>query len=268
MRRYNLAYYFLTMLLIMGGFAAMAQNSYGLIILGLVAVSFGLIFLYQLFQQASQRVPHKADRMIEWTCLFLCAVIFACKLFYIEFPFLDSLFQLSEIVLIVIYTGRLISQYRLFRTSQSLLAIRLLIFYGSVILFIAGLITVSFNALIGITAGAVGLILFIAFLLLGLIKKQFSVKGEDLSATTVIARRSTASLLLASLLSIFTLYWGLTHTGILPQLYSDKYPQAYFEMIDQAATGKEKPVDGTYRYQVFKKNYDEFVKRMGDQNAK
>jgi hypothetical protein len=57
------------------------------------------------------------------------------------------------------------------------------------------------------------------------------------------------------------LYFGLSGTGILPKLYSNKFPQAYFEMVNNAETGKEKPVNGEFKYQEFKKSYDQFVEK-------
>ena len=67
--------------------------------------------------------------------------------------------------------------------------------------------------------------------------------------------------LLLSLFIIFSLYYGLSGSGILPKLYSDKFPQAYYELVNNAETGKEKPVNGKYKYEEFRKMYDQFVER-------
>ena len=44
MKNYYTIYYLLVMLLILGAFASMAQNGYGIAIIGGVALTFGLIF--------------------------------------------------------------------------------------------------------------------------------------------------------------------------------------------------------------------------------
>jgi hypothetical protein len=54
---------------------------------------------------------------------------------------------------------------------------------------------------------------------------------------------------------------GLTRIGVLPSMYSDEYPQAYFKLVNKAETGKEKPVNGKYRHQEFKEKYDDFLER-------
>jgi len=67
-------------------------------------------------------------------------------------------------------------------------------------------------------------------------------------------------LLLISLFFIFFLYYGFTGIGTLPRIYSDEYPQAYFELVNNAETGKEAPVNGKYKHEEFKEKYDRFVK--------
>jgi hypothetical protein len=67
--------------------------------------------------------------------------------------------------------------------------------------------------------------------------------------------------LLLTLFILFTLYVGLTGAGVLPRLYSDNYPQAYYKLVNEAETGKEKPTDGRYRYENFKTAYDQFVEK-------
>jgi len=59
---------------------------------------------------------------------------------------------------------------------------------------------------------------------------------------------------------LFSLYFGLNRVGVLPPIYSDEYPKAYFELIDQSATGKEKPVNGKYKYQEFIEKYHQFLR--------
>jgi hypothetical protein len=44
-------------------------------------------------------------------------------------------------------------------------------------------------------------------------------------------------------------------------MYSDEYPQAYFKLVNNAETGKEKPVNGKYKHQEFKRRYDDFVEK-------
>ncbi len=64
-----------------------------------------------------------------------------------------------------------------------------------------------------------------------------------------------------TLFVLFTAYMGLTKINILPKMYSDEYPQAYFELVKQAEAGEEKLVNGEYKHEEFKEMYDGFVSR-------
>jgi hypothetical protein len=67
---------------------------------------------------------------------------------------------------------------------------------------------------------------------------------------------------------ISSFYIVFTSTGILPKLYSDEYPQAYFELVNKAETGDEKAVSGRYKDEDFKKMYDDFLSRNMTKNVK
>ena len=92
MKKYNTIYYLLFILLIMGAFASMAQNSYGLKIMGGVAFVFGLLFLIEFISVLSEKGKKDIYRLIEPACLLTLSIIFALRVFYIHFPFVEWLF--------------------------------------------------------------------------------------------------------------------------------------------------------------------------------
>jgi hypothetical protein len=118
------------------------------------------------------------------------------------------------------------------------------------------MVTITFTPGLARWAGACALILAFVFLVASLFQRHFLVDGETQSVFSMIARFKDRFYLLLSLFIIFSLYFGLAGSGILPKLYSNKFPQAYFELVSKAETGKEKPANGEYKYQVFKKMYD------------
>jgi hypothetical protein len=44
-------------------------------------------------------------------------------------------------------------------------------------------------------------------------------------------------------------------------MYSDEFPQAYFELVQQAELGKEQPINGKYRHEEFKEKYELLISR-------
>jgi hypothetical protein len=261
MKSYNTFYYLLTVLLIMGAFASMAQNSYGIQILSGVCIAFGLIFLFQFIKQLQNKDHKDISLLIEFSALFLLSFIFAFRIFFINVPFIEWVFGLAGIALALVYLKKMIFSFKLYESKNKLLAILVFAFHLSIMLFITSLITVPFAPRFAELAGAAAVILIIGFLIAGLLKRKFSVDGEKISAFAVIGSFKDRSVLLLSLFIIFSLYLGFTSTGILPKLYSDEYPQAYFELVNKSETGNEKAVNGKYKYEEFKKMYDEFVSR-------
>jgi hypothetical protein len=66
-------------------------------------------------------------------------------------------------------------------------------------------------------------------------------------------------MLLVCIFTIMVLYTGLTRVGLLPTMYSDDFPQAYFRMVN--ADNSKKETNGKYKHQEFKEQYEAFLKK-------
>ncbi len=260
MRRYNALYYLLFILLIMGAFAAMAQNSYGLKIMGGVAFAFAFLFLWQLIEVARSKI--KADRLvlIELTGLFFLSAIFGLRIFYIRFPFVEIIFAVAGITLVLYYLRKMLSRYQQSKTINSWLANMMLVFHFSIMLFLISLALVPFISRISEWAGIAAFVFLIIFIAGGFIRKQSWVDGRKISAFGMITTYKDHSLIIVSICLLFSLFVGLNRIGLMPSIYSNQFPQAYFKLVNDATTGKEKPVNGKYKYEEFREKYDLFLK--------
>ena len=92
MKSYNTIYYLLTVMLILGGFASMAQNDYGMLILSGVSIAFALIFLVQLIRTFSSGMVTDPSLRLEFFALFLLADLFALRIFSTLHSFLEWFF--------------------------------------------------------------------------------------------------------------------------------------------------------------------------------
>ncbi|MEJ0081733.1 MAG: hypothetical protein WDM78_12490 [Puia sp.] len=261
MKSYNTVYYLLTVLLIMGGFASMAQNSYGMPIISAVCVAFGLIFFIQFIQALWGNEPNRTEQAVEFFVLFILAIIFTLRTLQIYFPFIEWIFIAAAVILALNYLTRLRHWFRQINGENKTLATLILIAYLSIVLFCIAMVEITFKPRIARWTGGLAMVLVFVLLLSGLFKRHFMFEGESKSVFSIIAGFKDRLYLLLSLFIIFSLYFGLSGANILPKLYSNKFPQAYFEMVNNAETGKEKPVNGEFKYEEFKKNYDLFVER-------
>ena len=267
MKNYNTFYYLLFVLLIMGAFASMAQNSYGLTILGTTAIVFGLIFLYQFIMAYRKKEKINPANQVELLSLSLLSFLFALRIFHIHFPYVEWLFSFTALTLGMVYIKNMIERYTMTKGKNSTLAFILLIFYGSLVLFIFSFVLAPFVPGFAVYAGGGGFILLLVFLVSLFLKKDLKIEGEKVAVVKMIARYRDRSLLLISLFFIISLYFGFTELKILPPLYSDQLPQAYYELVGNAESGKEMPVNGRYKHEEFKERYELFLKRnmSGDQ---
>ena len=239
----------------------MAQNSYGLKILGGVFIGFGVIFLFQLAQNVQKKDDKDIGTLIELPALFLLSIIIALRVFHIHFIYIEWIFALAGLALIIVYINKMINSFQSLQQENIFLAILVLIFQLCIVLFTISLIAVPFIPELSVVIGATALILLIGGIVTVFVRRQFLVEGNNISVFTAIGRFKDRSILLLSLFLISSLYLGFTNIGVLPILYSDEYPQAYFELVNKAEAGKEKAVNGRYKHEDFKKMYDDFLSK-------
>ena len=259
MKKYNTAYYLLFVLLTMGGFAAMAQNDYGITILGIVAFSFGLLFAIQLVSFLNKKSELDNWTAIELVCLILLSSIMGLRVFYIHFAFVEYSFVLAGALLVFVWSWRLIKTYVEVKKVNSRLRWILVLFHSSIIFYLTSTVMVPFFPAMAEPLGVMAFVLCLLFLIGAAFHKGFMLNGENISAFMFVGRFKDRSVVLLSLFIMFTLYMGLTKVGALPKIYSDEYPQSYFQLVDRAERGKEKSVNGKYKYEEFKKMYEQFV---------
>lgn len=260
MKRYNTIYYLLFILLVTGAFASMAQNSYGLKIMGGVAFAFGLIFLVELISVFVQKESKNAFIWMELACLSALSFIFALRVFNLRFAFIEECFAAGGSLLVLLYLRKMLLRFREFRSQNNFLSVLSLVFHLSMILFLISLVMFPFKPKIAEIAGSSAFVLLLIFIIAGLLKKKVLVEGEKVTAFTMIKEFKDHSIIVISLFIIFSLYVGLHSVGVLPGIYSDEYPQAYYDLVNKAASGKDKPVAGKDKYEIFKEKYDQFLK--------
>lgn len=261
MKKLNALYFLLFILLVMGAFASMAQNSYGLKIMGGVSFVFGLLFIVEFISLIRKEEKKDLFLLAELLGLATIAVLFGLRIFYIHFNNVELLFTAAAILLMGIYLRKMLIRYNYFKEKSKLLAILMIIFHLSIALFLLSLALVPFTATTAEYAGIGAFVLLLFFLVIGFLKKNMLMEGEKISAFTMVARFKDHSIIIASLIIMFSFYVGFNKIGILPGIYSDEFPKAYFELVNKATSNKEKPVDGKYKFEEFKKQYDQFMRQ-------
>jgi hypothetical protein len=261
MSRYNPYYYILFVLIILSAFASMAQNYYGIKILGTAALAFGLIFLLQLREDLKSKHLNKWVVIAELTGLTVISIILCLRIFFIRFPFVEFIFGVSGLLVIISYVVRIIDVWKKIRLKSFVLTMLLISFLASITSYTISMTIVPFYPLIADPFGVAGFILFIAFVVGGFMQKHIILNGDRITVFSYIAKIRDRSIVLLALFILFTSYIGLTKYDIIPTMYSDQYPQAYFELVTKTETGAENTKQGKNNHEEFKAQYDKFIER-------
>ncbi len=261
MKNYTTLYYLLFVLLILGAFASMAQNSYGMVLLGSVAGLFSILFFYQLFESLNIKGKKNILIVAEFLCLGIMALLITLRIFNIYLPPAEILFTLAGLALAIIYMSKIFSTQRALKNKGISMTLPVMAYYASLGFFFLSLIAFTMLPLPSFIMGVTAFMLLVLFLIITVVKKETIIEGESFSLVKVIKGMKDQSIILLSLFFIFTLYIGLSNASILPKLYTDQFPQAYYGLLRDADTRKELPVNGMYRHDAFKKNYVAFVNK-------
>ncbi len=262
MKKFNPVYYLLFILFVMGAFASMAQNSYGLKIMGGVAFAFSFLFLIQLIDILRKNGKKDILVIAELTGLLILSALFGLRVFYIHFPYVEYVFSATALLLVVVYLRKLMLRFRQYKTRSNMLAFLVLGFHLSIILFLLSLAAVPFAQKTSELLGFGALVLLLFFLLRGFFRGDLLVEGEHMTAFKMVRQFKDHSIIILSLFLLMAIYIGFNRIGVLPGIYSDEFPRSYFQLVNNAATGKEKPVEGIYKHELFKEKYDRFIKNI------
>jgi hypothetical protein len=257
-------YYLLFVLLIMGGFSAMAQNNYGSFIMGGVAITFSMLFLIQLISLLKSKGKVDWLNFTELMALIVIGGILAMRIFYIRFDFVEQIYGVAAFGLFIVYCIKLITYQKQVRPKAATMANYLALFHLSMAFFTLSLASTPFIPIYAEWAGIAGFAILLAFIALGALSKPMLIDGNKISLFRFVNRIKDRSVLLASLFILFSLYLGLTKFDIIPTMYSDEYPQAYFKMLN---TGNKELTDGKEPVSPdeFIKAYDQFVKKYSNE---
>lgn len=253
-------------LIILGLFATMAQNSYGLTLMGISCFGLALLFLAQL----SWRVIEDSGiekkgiiRHIELLLLSVLLLIFGFRVFYIKLPFSEIIFMMLCVLLILTYITVIFQINQTTGNENPSLARNAIFYYSSIIIFLISLGTRVLSPSLSATIGAFGFLVALPFLISVFGRKKYDYQDGTITVFEFIASSGNKALMLFLFFVLSSIYIVLSNFRIIPRIGNADKPPTYIELINNAETGKEKPVNGKYEHEIYKEYLDKFVLRHG-----
>jgi hypothetical protein len=255
-------------LILLGLFAVMAQNSYGFPLMGVSCFGLALLYFLQAGWKAIEDYSSLDKKDItavsELLLLAFLSLLFGFRAFYINLPFSDIIFTAICSLLIIVYL--IIASYILNATKSENpeLAGTLIFFYSSILIFLLSLGLRIINPSLSAAAGALGIMASLPFIISLLRNRKYEYSGKSVTLLQfILASRNKAGMLF--LFFIFSaVYVGLSNFKVIPSIENADKPKTYIELINQAETGKEKPVNGKFKHEIYKEAMDKFVERHGN----
>jgi hypothetical protein len=262
MKKLNSIFFLLFLLLITGGFAAIARNAYGVQLLGWSTVGFAFFCLIGLFLSLNKSEIDKPS-VLEFNTLTLNLTNSSMRVFLYHFVYVELIFSSAGIVLILVYGWHTFNSYKTVRSNNAPLFMSMALFYTCIGIFTLSLVLNPISASIAEITGFIGFITFILAVLSTLRIKAISVKNGEISITKYLAIQPNRATLLLSLFLLFSLYTGANMFNIVPDIQSSTMPQGYYELVREAENGMDKAADGKYRYQVYREHMEKFMQNQG-----
>ena len=258
-------------LILLGLFAIMAQNNYGSALMGLSC--FGLAILY--FSQVIWKVIEdfsgldKKDitRMAELLLLSFLIMLFGFRVFYINLPYSDLIFITLCTLLLIEYFLIAAGIYNIVKNENHALARHVVYFYLSILIFLLSLGTRIINPSLSAVIGTMGFFASVPFLVALIRQKQYDYYGKSITIFQLIVSSGNKAGMLFLFFVFSVIYIGLSNFRIIPKIENADKPRTYIELINQAETGQEKPVDGKYGHEIYREQMDKFLARHGNINA-
>jgi len=241
----------------------MAQNAYGIKLMGGVATVFCILFIFQAVEYFKKDTA-KTIPLIELICLAVLSGIISLRIFYIHFLYAELLFGLAGFTLFIVYAIKLVSIYPRIRNENTFLSWMVLLFFGSLSLFVLSLTITPFIPWLAEPAGMAAFVLILLFAAASLTKREVLYEGENVNALKIAVHAEPRALMLLSLFVLFSLYIGLNKVNLIPAIYSDEFPSTYFDLVNRAEIGEDEPSDGQYKHERFKQEYDKFIEKHSD----
>jgi hypothetical protein len=253
------------MVMVTGAFASMAQNNYGLKLVGYSCVGFAFLFFFEaLFDWKKKNELSPLARTLNFIELIVLgglATLLFFRSFFIDFNGSASTFTILLIVLTALYTIYLLRFIgRWWAKSKSLSAGLILYFLVLIFFLTSSILAIGLHS-ISYFIGATGVACLLAFIVWVILSKRILVEGESTSIIAHIWKMRNKSIVVLVASLVVGSYFVLNRSNFIPPLYTSEKPAGYLELVKQSEEGKEKTEEDGNLYKLFDDRYQSFLRK-------
>jgi hypothetical protein len=242
------------LLLVMGAFAAMALNNYGIVLMSYTALGFGLVFLFELLlllpKEEEMTKFYKASLAMELVSLSGLCLLYFLQGISVEIPYSLLLKFVLFTLLFGVNVYHLIRAWQYAKTTPLKVKGSIAIYFLALLLYIAGNYLPAGGTWVTIL---LALICQLTFVLFGWWKGLVILNGEETSAWKKVIQFRNKSGIQLIFFTLASLYFILNSVHVLPPLYNGSLPNGYSKVVNQWQEDKTKtdPSDFEKAYKKF-----------------
>jgi hypothetical protein len=253
-------------LLIVGFFAAMARNGYGFTFLGLGCFGLAGLYFIQIIWKLLVNYSNPSKPMViglfELFFLAVILILFGFRALYIYVPNGEWILTGAVILLVIVYCAIAVQLFSSTKKENSSLAWNLLFFYASNILFMLAMATYIIQS-VSVLFGTLAVVVAVPFVYSIVKQKKYTLEGKAVSLLHYVTNYSSKAGIVFLFFIFSALYTGLALLNVIPHIENTEQPKAYIELVDNAESRKEKPVDGQYQHEKYKEAMNLFLDHYG-----
>jgi len=242
------------LLLVMGAFASMALNSYGILLMSYVALGFGLVFLFELLlllpKEEEMTRFYKASLAMELMALSGLCLLYFLRGISVEIPYSFSLMLILYTLLFAVNVYHLLRAWHYAKATPMKVKGSIVVYFAALLFYIASnYLPINFIWI----AIMLALVLQLAFVVFGWWKGRVIINGEETSAWKKVIQFRNKSGIQLIFFTLASLYFILNSANLLPPLYNGSLPNGYSNVRDQWQKDKTKtdPADFEEAYKKF-----------------
>jgi hypothetical protein len=251
--------YILFAVILLGLFANMAQNEYGLDMIYGSEIIIGFIFWIEsvYYYRTNKKTNKKLARFLSSEHFWLGMLFFGLSLRYMHFPGAGPSLISAGFFIGMMYVLYFLKVLRIKQDRFVVIKVLNLLFVACTVIALNGYLFKGQHWPYATKMIAIASVLFIAFVILSFINIKFPSANGPVTFFQNLQLMPGKMLMVCIFFSLWCIYYGLTNLNITPPIYSLTTPPAIERLKQQ---NKDASVDAYWE------SYDEFISNREDAN--
>lgn len=267
-RQFNTLNYLFFLTIVIGAFASIAQNDYGVILMAIGCFGFSFIYLLKLYNIYTTEKPLLPKSLLvqEYISMAIIMLLFGFRALRIQFTFVEIIFVICSLFMVYIYL-RYIRYARAIYKENTTLFYCVNLLYVAIILFFTSLSFTFLNQSISVALGAISFAFSVGFLVWYFWKGPTTVFKEDnVNIFQEVFQYLNLSPNVLTMILLISFYMGMYQTKLLPPIYTGEMPVRFIELQEKAIKGDEKGIDGSFKHEIYWDEYQKFLSQMEERD--